>query len=132
MNNIYQLSKTFLKSDVRGLQFDFFQNSQVVLQIFKGYDVINWQFKPKEVNNNEIVFQLLFNNGKDNNKQNLIKFKNSSLFKNFEYVNFYKQDLYFLCMDLVDENKLIYYIEEIIKEVYSFDIHSVQLTLKAY
>lgn len=132
MNNIYQLSKTFLKSDVRGLQFDFFQNSQVVLQIFKGYDVINWQFKPKEVNNNEIVFQLLFNNGKDNNKQNLIKFKNSSLFKNFEYVNFYKQDSYFLCMDLVDENKLIYYIEEIIKEVYSFDIHSVQLTLKAY
>lgn len=132
MNNIYQLSKTFLKSGVRGLQFDFFQNSQVVLQIFKGYDVINWQFKPKEVNKNEIVFQLLFNNGKDNNKQNLIKFKNSSLFKNFEYVNFYKQDSYFLCMDLVDESKLIYYIEEIIKEVYSFDIHSVQLTLKAY
>lgn len=132
MNNIYQLSRTFLKSGVRGLQFDFFHNSQVVLQIFKGYDVINWQFKPKEVKNNEIVFQLLFNNGKDNNKQNLIKFKNSSLFKNFEYVNFYKQESYFLCMNLIDENKLVFYIEEIIKEVYSFDIHSVQFSLKAY
>ena len=132
MNDIFQLSKTFLKENSRGIQFDFFHNKQVILQIFKGYDVINWKFKPQNVNSNDIVFQLLFNNGKDNNKQNELKFKNSSIFTSFEYVNFYKQESYFLYLNLKDENKLVDYIEEIIKEVYIFDIQNVQFTLKAY
>jgi hypothetical protein len=132
MNDIYKLSNTFLKSTTRNIQFDFYHRNQIILQIFKGYDVVNWRDKPNNVNNNQIVFQLLFNGGKDNNKLNLSNFKNSSLFNDFEYVNFYKQESYFYCVNILNEIELINYIEKIILSVYFFEIQKVDYTLKVY
>ena len=132
MNDIYQLSNTFIKSTARNIQFDFYHRNQIILQIFKGYDVVNWRDKPNNVNNNQIVFQLLFNSGKDNNKLNLSNFKNSMLFNDFEYVNFYKQESYFCSVEISDEIELVNYIEKIISSVYLFEIQKVDFTLKAY
>jgi hypothetical protein len=132
MNDIYQLSNTFINSTTRNIQFDFYHRNQIILQIFKGYDVVNWRDKPTNINNNQIVFQLLFNGGKDNNKLNLSNFKNSTLFNVFEYVNFYKQESYFCSVEISDEIELVNYIEKIISSVYLFEIQKVDYTLKAY
>lgn len=132
MKDIYQLSKIFLKSTTKNIQFDFYHNNQIILQIFKGYDVVNWRDKPNSIDNDQTVFQLLFNGGKENNKLNLLKFKNSLIFEDFVYVNFYKQETYFYGLKITDEIELVNYIEKIISSVYLFDIQKVEFTLKVY
>ncbi|MQP51404.1 MULTISPECIES: hypothetical protein [unclassified Flavobacterium] len=132
MKDIYQLSKIFIKSTAKNIQFDFYHNNQIILQIFKGYDVVNWRDKPNSIDNDQTVFQLLFNGGKENNKLNLLKFKNSLIFEDFVHVNFYKQETYFYGLKITDEIELVNYIEKIISSVYLFDIQKVVFTLKVY
>ena len=128
-----ELLNEMIASSEKNLQLDIFRmNGQVLLQVFKAEDVGKWdtQFK---VRSDSLVFQLLFNKGKTDNQDNLERFKESMLFKDFEFVEFFKQTNYFSNVPIA--NGVISISEKIMKiinVVYGLRIDEARITLNAY
>lgn len=120
-------------SSEKNLQLDIFRiNGQVLLQIFKAEDVARWGTDFK-VESNALVFQLLFNNGKTDNSRNLERFKESNSFMDFEFVEFYKQNNYFLNVPTrIGVLAIMEKIVEIINVVYGLSFEETKATLNAY
>ena len=127
------LIETFLKSKERNIQLDFYRkNGEVLIQLFKGYDVNLWDIDMEAIKKNDTVYQLLFHKDKTNNDENIKRFESSFLFSDFKKVEFYNQNTYFYVQSAnfsqEVENKII----EILNEVYDLGSNRIKFTLNAY
>jgi len=118
----------------KNLQLDFFRgNKQVVLQIFKGYDVRLWNIDFEVKDYNSYILNLHFNKGKTNNKLNYDRFMNSSYFNKFKLV---KVNKIFTNYFEIGQNESIEFVEntilDIIRVIYDIDLNEVEFTLNAY
>ncbi|KYG81557.1 hypothetical protein MB14_13305 [Roseivirga ehrenbergii] len=120
-------------SNEKNMQLDIFRdNGEVLLQIFKSEDVKNWNIE-FDVTKEALIFQLLFNKNKTENSANLSRFLNSSLSKNFQRVEFYKQETYFATFPYTIGLEIIQStINQLISEVYNLEVMTTRATLKAY
>lgn len=137
MNNISITSAidTFLNSNEKGLQLDFFRkNGQVLLQVFKGYDVEGWDIDLVLPDEDSVVIELHFHKNKTDNKANLDQFMQSGFFNEFEKVDLKDQDNAFFSIVIhnQDGEALEDKLHNIIAEIYSLDGEEVGFTLNAY
>ncbi|UOX34827.1 hypothetical protein LXD69_04785 [Flavobacterium sediminilitoris] len=123
----------FINSQEKNLQLDFFrENQQVLLQIFKGYDVKNWKIA-FESDNDDLILMIHFHKDKIDNKLNLERFKNSKWYNDFERVIMQGEVQYYLKSRTAhDSNILEIEIRELINIVYSLSFEKVAFTLNAY
>jgi len=127
------LINIFLKSKEKNIQLDFYrENGEVLLQIFKGYDVSLWEVDLEFLKNDNIVYQLLFHKDKTNNDGNLKRFEDSFMYSNFKKVDFYNQEAYFYVQSINLPKELENKISEILNEVYDIGLDQIKLTLNAY
>lgn len=130
--DLNSLIKTFIESNERNLQLDFYRkNGEVLLQIFKGYDVNLWEVDIETLEN-DIVYQLLFHKDKTANNDNLKRFKHSALFSDFKKVNFYNQNAYFYSVPIGSSEEIKSKIFEILELIYDLGSNQVRYTLNAY
>lgn len=130
--DLNSLIKTFIESKERNLQLDFYRkNGEVLLQIFKGYDVNLWKVDIETLEN-DIVYQLLFHKDKTANNDNLKRFKHSALFSDFKKVDFYNQNAYFYSVPIGFSEEIKSKIFEILELIYDLGSNQVRYTLNAY
>lgn len=127
------LIETFLKSNEKNIQLDFYRkNGEVLIQLFKGYDVSLWDIDMESLKKDDTVYQLLFHKDKTNNDENIKRFEGSFLFSDFKKVDFYNQNTYFYVQPTnfsqEVENKII----EILNVVYDLGSNQIKFTLNAY
>lgn len=85
----------FVNKRIKGLQLDFFrENNEVLLQLFKGYDVVNWDID-YVVDYNDVVFCLHFHKAKTNNFINFERFLNSNISNLFTLIKEQGQFMYY-------------------------------------
>src|SRR5699024_10234763 len=126
------LINIFLKSKEKNIQLDFYrENGEVLLQIFKGYDVSLWEVDLEFLKNDNIVYQLLFHKDKTNNDGNLKRFEDSFMYSNFKKVDFYNQEAYFYVQSINLPKELENKISEILNEVYDIGLDQIYLILIA-
>ena len=122
-----------LTSTEKNIQLDIFrENGEVLLQIFKSDDVKNWDVD-FVVTQNALVFQLLFNGGKTDNKANQKRFLEAEISEDFEKVEFYNQETYFANFPITMGIETIENIVgRTIAEVYDLELLDIHVTLNAY
>lgn len=123
-----------LKSSEKGIVLDVFFSDQILIQIFKGYDVKNWNFPIEIISDKSLVFSLLFNESKLDNDKNIARFTKSEIYNHFQKVRVEKNiDDYLFCSPMkysVREARTL--ILTIIKDVYNRELTGIEFTLKAY
>ncbi len=130
MKSLQSLILTFLSSKERNLQLDFFRdNGQVLLQLYKQYDVNTWGIDFSSSDLDASVLELRFHKDKSNDKENNQRFVNSSLFMEFNLV---EKNTYFMRISSgTDSRGIEDKILNIIKEVYNYN-GEFSYTLNAY
>jgi len=128
------LLNTFLQSNEKGIQFDIFRsNKQVLLQVYRQYDVERWQDGFSLTDSKGIIIELHFHKDKTDNEENLERFKDSDLFGRFEQLSVQGQSSYFLGVGSNTPNSEIGdCIWEIINVIYSLSDERIEFTLNAY
>jgi hypothetical protein len=105
-------------------QMDVHYHGQVVLQVFNQSDAKNWGHDLSLNNEGGIVVNLFFNQKKNNNDDNLLRFKSSVFFRNFQLIEMNKgrvQSYYWSIPGSIPVNKISEMIERIIIEVYGIE-----------
>ena len=126
---------TFLSSSERGLQLDFFRkNGEVLLQVFKGVDVKSWPIDIGIRDSNCVVFQLLFNKQKTGNSENLKRFLEEKVFRDYEKVDFHGQNAYFKYLPISFDSYHLFEeeVQRVVEKIYCLDFGEVEFTLNAY
>lgn len=126
---------TFLSSSERGLQLDFFRkNGEVLLQVFKGVDVKSWPIDIGIRDSNCVVFQLLFNKQKTGNSENLKRFLEEKVFRDYEKVDFHGQNAYFKHLPISFDSYHLFEeeVQRVVEKIYCLDFGEVEFTLNAY
>lgn len=128
--NLNELANTFLLSDEKNLQFDFFRdNGQVLFQLYKQYDVNTWDLNFESNDLNSTVIELRFHEKSTNNKLNFERFQNCSHKNKFIQVS---KDSYFMNVKSgIISTDLIQIIQELIREIFSYE-GEFHFTLNAY
>lgn len=125
--------RTFVSSREKGLQLDLFRNNgQVLLQLFKGYDVVNWGigFVPR---GDDLVMMLHFKKHKTDNDLNYQRFLGSNIFARFQRVQVQGEEMYYSKSSTTEDAAILELeVREIIEKVYQFGTEKVTFSLKAY
>ena len=132
-NNIQQALITFLESQEKNIQLDFFrENGEVILQLFKEYDVANWGLGVEFIDNGTIA-QLVFNKNKSNNFENFNRFQDSDLFDLFIHVNFHGQNAFFSDIPPeTDIRNIELFISKCFHSIYDINNENISFSLDAY
>jgi len=130
MESLIDLANTFIFSNEKNIQFDFFrENNQVLLQCYKQNDVNNWEIDFYSEDNNTIVIELRFHKDKTNNKLNYKRFLESKYKFKFSLV---EKDTFFIRVNSgITSFKLIEDIKTLITDIYLYD-GKLKFTLNAY
>ncbi|MFD0991668.1 hypothetical protein [Tenacibaculum geojense] len=130
-NDIVLLSNNFLTSNEKNLQLDFFRdNGQVLLQVYKQYDVNNWDLEFYSTDINSIVIEIHFHKDKTNNELNFMRFKKSELSKKF--IELEKNSYFYRLESKTSKNEFIEFIFNTINIVYEIKNKKFDFTLNAY
>lgn len=133
MSEIQKLILEFIQSTERSIQFDIYSRKQIVLQIYKRYDVKNWGYGIENKIMEDLVVELTFNKQKIDNDKNKERFLKSDLCSKFCRFDTIKEDSYWTGIDSKPDTGLIMRnILEIIDSVYDLGDEKVEFTLNAY
>jgi hypothetical protein len=133
MSEIQKLILQFIQSTERSIQFDIYSRKQIVLQIYKRYDVKNWGYGIENKIMEDLVVELTFKKQKIDNDKNKERFLKSDLCGKFCRFDTIKEDSYWTGIDSkLDTDLIMRNILEIIDSVYDLGDEKVEFTLNAY
>ena len=133
MSDLKKLIIQFIQTQDRNLQFDFYLHNQIILQIYKLYDIKTWGYGIEKQIVSDLVVELTFNKQKFNNENNKRRLLNSDLFHRFYRFDTIKEDSYWIGIDSKQSTELIEsQILEIINTVYDLNGENIVFTVNAF
>lgn len=121
-------------SNEDNIQLDIFRkNGQVLSQLYKQRDVKKWDYDILMAKDNGLILELNFNKAKTDNKNNYLRFKESSYHNKFKQFEKVKENSYFLGIEIDQPIENIeFLINDIISTVYLIGYNEYYFTVKAY
>ena len=125
--------KAFVKSKEENVQLDIFrQNGEVLLQIYKQKDAINWNLGVELDDINGYVAELYFNKGKTNNENNFIQFQKSSLFEEFKRPKNSNEQYYYEISSTLSKRDIENVILHILNSAYNLENEEVFIRVSKF
>jgi len=124
----------FQTSFERKIQLDLFRESgEVLLQVFKGYDVLNWKFDIGEIQQTDSIFLMFFKPSRKNNENDYERLLNTEYLKDFVEVTDSDRQLFFLKVKGSESSILLHQkVEQVISDVYELPLTETNFTLRGF
>lgn len=130
-SNLDFLINTFFSSKERDLQLDFFRsNGQVLLQVYKQYDVNKWDLEFNSTDKNATVLEICFHRDKTDNKENFDRFCKSDYCKDF--LELEKNSYFYRIESTTSSEKVKDFLLKLIFSIYKLEDKKIEFTLNAY
>lgn len=130
-NNLSLLIATFLSSNEKNIQLDFFRsNEHVLFQIYKQYDVNKWELDFSSTDINSSVIEICFHKNKKNNEGNFIRFSKSAFHDMFTELE--KNSFFYRIHSKTSVTEIVKLLLRLIDSIYDLNDERIEFTLNVY
>lgn len=130
-NNLSLLITTFLSSNEKNIQLDFFRsNEHVLFQIYKQYDVNKWELDFSSTDINSSVIEICFHENKKNNEENFIRFSKSTFHDMFTELE--KNSFFYRIHSKTSVTEIVKLLLRLIDSIYDLNDERIEFTLNVY